>query len=918
MNAAFRPTPEQALALFRARFLNRTDTVAVQGSKHPFPIDVEGALDDLLRAHLLGDAAPAAKVRFKNRRAQGAMAGRFRVGSYCLSPDHLARWLCVDLDGAGHALALADPVAVARATCAAFEKAGLPAYLERSGGGHGWHVWVFFDPPIAAEKAQALGRALVPKDALLANGGVADASSAKGIEVFPKQGKLRGKGLGNQVWLPWWHGAPEGANVFHRFGDSGAPEPYLPEDLQTARPEDADRVLAALPTAAVAEPQPERGDAGTAAENPALETLWAEWRKRALAALPLDAVYGRWLTGVPAGAGWLQCRDPASPSGDQDPSASVADGTGEAERGAFHSFRTEKTIPVFDFLMAHGGCADFRAARDRVAELSGVPLPPPVPVEVAASPRRPRRPRIRVNGRLLDEVVAEAWHATALANARFPSLFRRGTSLVRLARSEDGCVIESLTEAGVLNHLADVAEWVRAAPDGDVCVFPSKDAARALLDRPDASLPILEAVVAAPVLGPDGRVVLTPGYHAGARLWYAPPHGLAVPPVPDRPTERDVAAARDLLLVEVLGDFRFVDTAARAHMVAAMLLPFVRRLIQGATPIHLFEAPTEGSGKGLMGNIVALLATGACVTGGSIPQEEEEVRKKIGAELSTGRPLLVLDNADNKKRLDSAALASATTMWPHWSDRLLGHNKMFTAPNQAVWILTGNNPKLSRELARRCVSVRIDPGTDRPWLRSGFRHPDLVGWITEHRGELIHAVLVLAQNWLARGRPKGTTRLGSFERWSETVGGILAAAGIEGFLGNLEALYATADAEGTMWRTFVAAWWEEYADAPVRIADLVELCAKGELMAPVLGDGTDRSQRTRLGNALQTARDRVFATWRIENAGRDSHTKAAQYRLREAEVVGGPATPAPAPAARPDASAEPDFLPSLSDFEEAL
>jgi hypothetical protein len=385
------------------------------------------------------------------------------------------------------------------------------------------------------------------------------------------------------------------------------------------------------------------------------------------------------------------------------------------------------------------------------------------------------------------------------------------------------------------------------------------------------------------VFAPDGSLVSSPGYHAGARLWYEPPRELHIPSVPLRPSAEQVAAARTLLLDELLGDFPFVEASSKAHMVAALLLPFARRLIQGPTPIHLFEAPTEGSGKGLLVNVIALLATGTPAAGGSLPEDEDEVRKKLGSELSTGRPLLVLDNADNKRRLDSSALASATTMWPVWTDRLLGHIKMFTAPNEAVWILTANNPRLSRELARRCLSIRIDPRVDRPWLRTRFRHPDLLDWARAHRPRLIHAALLLVQNWIAQGRPAGAMRLGTFERWSETLGGVLASAGIDGFLGNLETLYATADAEGSMWRELVTAWWEAHHDRSVRVSELVQLCTASELMTSVLGDGSERSQSTRLGKALQNARDRVFGSHRIESGGRDSDSKRPTYRLVEVE-----------------------------------
>ena len=194
------PGRDDALRLLRERFFNRTDLVAILAPwGKPCPVEANGSLDELLLGHLLGKGAPESKVKYANRRGSGAMKGRFRIGSYCPAPDDTTRWLCLDFDGAGHADALADPQAAALAALDTATAAGLPAYLERSGGGKGWHLWCFFDPPLAAAQAQALGRALAPKDALLAGsaGEVADPRSARGIEVFPKQPKIRRNGFGN-------------------------------------------------------------------------------------------------------------------------------------------------------------------------------------------------------------------------------------------------------------------------------------------------------------------------------------------------------------------------------------------------------------------------------------------------------------------------------------------------------------------------------------------------------------------------------------------------------------------------------------------------------------------------------------------------------------------------------------------------
>lgn len=111
---------------------------------------------------------------------------------------------------------------------------------------------------------------------------------------------------------------------------------------------------------------------------------------------------------------------------------------------------------------------------------------------------------------------------------------------------------------------------------------------------------------------------------------------------------------------------------------------------------------------------------------------------------------------------------------------------------------------MSSELARRIVRVRSDASQDRPWLRRGFRHPDLRLWARANRGELVWASLTLIQAWLARGRPLGTHRLGMFEDWSQVMGGILDVAEFPGLLTNLDEFYDESDAEGAEWRQFVA------------------------------------------------------------------------------------------------------------------
>jgi hypothetical protein len=114
------------------------------------------------------------------------------------------------------------------------------------------------------------------------------------------------------------------------------------------------------------------------------------------------------------------------------------------------------------------------------------------------------------------------------------------------------------------------------------------------------------------------------------------------------------------------------------------------------------------------------------------------------------------------------------------------------------------------------------------------------------------------------------------------MGGILDVAGVPGFLGNADDFYATSDAEGEAWRELVALWWERSGTAPMRVADLNALCAERELFEDLRGDGTERSQQTKLGKALQASRDRVFNGLRICMANDAGH-KGRSYALERVE-----------------------------------
>ncbi len=492
---------------------------------------------------------------------------------------------------------------------------------------------------------------------------------------------------------------------------------------------------------------------------------------------------------------------------------------------------------------------------------------------------------IQVNNRQLRDVIADAWAAIHAINqaegpdgGESPSLFQNGGALVRIAGTGTHTRIEALGETAMYGILARSANWHNVTHEAVLAAPPSRDTARDMLVNPDPDLPPLDSVVRTPTFGKDATLITSPGYHRADALWMFRDESLDMPEVPANPVREQIARARSLLVDELLVDFPFVTESDRAHAVAAILLPFLRRMIDGLAPIHLIEAPTQGSGKGLLASLISIVSTGLAAEGRTVPESEDEVRKMITAELVTGRPIILLDNLSEKRRLESSALASVVTV-PWWTDRLLGESEMLHLRNNALWLMTGNNPRLSDELSRRCIRLRIDPRIDMPWLRGGFKHPLITEWAQENRSSLVHAALTLIQAWIAAGRPLHERRLGSFEKWSEVMGGVLEVAGIPGFLGNLNELYEAADSDGQLWREFTGAWWETYRTEPKKVTELNQFCEERDLMFGVRGDGSARSQQTRLGKALTTKRDRVFNGLTVKRISQGEHKHGVLYAL---------------------------------------
>jgi hypothetical protein len=481
-----------------------------------------------------------------------------------------------------------------------------------------------------------------------------------------------------------------------------------------------------------------------------------------------------------------------------------------------------------------------------------------------------------------------------------PSTFVRSGGLVRIVYDEqDIPKIEPLDVSRIRCRLTEVANFftMRKSDGGYIPVGtnPPKTLAENILAQEDWELPPLAGVARAPILRADGTICTTPGYDPTSRLMYCPDPSLNLRPIPEHPCGEEVRACVDILL-QVIDEFPFVDDASRANALAILFSILMRPVIKGHVPLAIVDAPMQGTGKSLLITALAKIAVGN-VSSESIPakQNEDEWRKKITSILMTSASFVLLDNIPDNTTIDSPMLAATLTS-REVSDRLLGGNRIVSLLSRVVWAASGNNLRVTGDLPRRSYSVRLDANAERPWERTGFRIRDLEQYVDENRGNLLAAALTIVRAWYTNGKPMvPIPALGSFQEWANTIGSVLAFAGIPGFLTNLETTQVVQDESAQEWTAFFDAWWERFGDRTLTADDIYHVVMPPQdspveyideplsraLPEPLIvnRDRGGGAFKRSLGRHLSRLRGRVFNGRKLNDAGIHSNRHVRLWNL---------------------------------------
>ncbi|MCC2980047.1 hypothetical protein [Sphingomonas sp. IC4-52] len=370
------------------------------------------------------------------------------------------------------------------------------------------------------------------------------------------------------------------------------------------------------------------------------------------------------------------------------------------------------------------------------------------------------KPRIRIKDGEPHRLVAAAEQVLADRG----DVFRSNGVLVqvRIDRETGDVSSEQLSEQSLFMHLSSGSDWERfdgRKEDWRRCDVPPRIVSTLLRSQNSGVLPELSGFARQPFLRRDrSGLVEMPGYDAASGVYAAfDPAEFDLP----EPTRENAMAALGRLDA-LLWEFEFEADTDRAGTLCMMLTAAIRDYLPLA-PAFNITASSPGSGKSYLASVIAPFAGPGLPRNISYPATNEEAAKVV-LSIALEKPAVVLFDDMNGDWLPHGAMNRMLTSGTV-SERMLGTNRVVTAPASSLVIGTGNNIRPLRDMGRRVASIYLLPQTEAAAMRSFTGKPDEE--VRRNRGRYVSDALTIVRAFEAAGRPMSDVpNVVGFEEWS--------------------------------------------------------------------------------------------------------------------------------------------------------
>jgi putative DNA primase/helicase len=281
--------------------------------------------------------------------------------------------------------------------------------------------------------------------------------------------------------------------------------------------------------------------------------------------------------------------------------------------------------------------------------------------------------------------------------------------------------------------------------------------------------PPLRGFARVPGIDDNGDVHFITGYNAKTGLFHdrSPEFSVA------HNISLDDARKKALALLLPFENYRFEDHVAggavvlsgNAVLLAAIFTALLRPFLSVA-PMIVVRSPMPGTGKGLIVNGIAQLSFDTRPVIVTYGGNSEEFEKRLGAVLLQAPGALSIDNA-NGMHVEGDLLESIITEG-RADVRPLGRSEIVKVRSRSFITLTGNNPIITGDMARRTLALDIQPRSADPERDLYPFNP--VEVIRRSRQDLLRAAYTAMRGYRLAGMPSfGLPAVGSFDEWSRKV-----------------------------------------------------------------------------------------------------------------------------------------------------
>nr|WP_321464597.1 DNA-primase RepB domain-containing protein [uncultured Desulfobulbus sp.] len=244
----------------------------------------------------------------------------------------------------------------------------------------------------------------------------------------------------------------------------------------------------------------------------------------------------------------------------------------------------------------------------------------------------------------------------------------------------------------------------------------------------------------------DGGLVIEPGYDERSKMFGVfDPRQFSIP----QELSFDAAQAALVLLEDLLVEFHFVSPADKSAALSAIFTAVVRPTLPHAPAFHV-KAPSYGSGKSYLCELIGAFASPGSNAKVSYPKTSEEASKAILSLLLTNPAVIEFDDMDTDWIPHGIVLRTLTA--ENITDRILGYSKTATVSTRTLFLGSGNNVGPVRDLLRRVLTIQVDPRSSTPATIQYQGTP--VEQVRKERGKYVAAVLTIIQAWRQCGAPK--------------------------------------------------------------------------------------------------------------------------------------------------------------------